>query len=95
MDVVIRFLGGIIAGVVEVEKIRGETRVKTGVEIEGSIRCFANRSVVDGDFRELKSFVPVLVVELRDSEDLLHSLIGELGHAIGLFAGGTRWRACV
>ena len=84
MNVVMRVLSGVVAGIMEVEDVRGETRMKASVEVEGSIWCFANRSVVDGDFREWKGFVPVLVVELRDSENLLHSLIGTLGHAIGL-----------
>ena len=85
MDVVSRVFGGVVAGIVDVENIRGKTRVETGVEAEGYVRCFANRSVVDGDFREWKCFVPVLVVELRDSDNWLHSMIGALGHAIGLW----------
>ena len=85
MDVVSRVLSGVVAGIMEVEDVRGESRVKTSVEVEGSILCFTDRSVVDGNFCEWKCFVPVLVVELRDSENLLHSLIVALHHAIGLW----------
>ena len=82
MDVVTRVLGGVVAVVVEVENIRGKAGVEAGIEIEGGVGRFANGSVVNGDFREWKGFVLTLVVELRDSEDLLHSLIGAFGHAI-------------
>ena len=68
----------------KVEDVGFTTRVKAVVEIVRGVSRIRERGIIDGHFREWKTVVPVVSVEVGAAKKLLHCMAGTLRAAIGL-----------